>query len=321
MGWQLFGSGLNGIRRTGRTFLYECCAIAHIGNHRANQEDNFFIGEFLTRQEQASMSQAEQKAVRKNLTADNGRNRIFAVSDGMGGHRDGEIASCMAVEALVQFIDADRTAAFRRRRDKFAYIQEFQRMIWQTNREMLAYSGKEGGGDGMGSTLSGLIAFADEMVPFNIGDSSVFLYEDGRLRKLTSDDNEAAAFGKSGRCFGLPADDGAESGEGGRISLMDGGRRLTKYFGLPESGGMLTAAISEPIPLRGGQVYLICSDGLTDSLAAGEIERILAVHESSADRMADRLIENALAAEGGGHDNITAVVLKIQKTVKGGRTL
>ena len=110
-------------------------------------------------------------------------------------------------------------------------------------------------------------------------------------------------------------------GGSGRISPGDAGRRLTKYFGLPESGGMLAAAMSEPIPIRDGQIYLICTDGLTDSLATGEIKEILASYGSSVSETADRLIEKALVSDGGGRDNTTAVVLKIQKSVKGGRAL
>lgn len=291
MGWQLPRS----IMRMYGAFLYECCAVTHIGNRRGNQEDNFFMGELLTRQDQADMSQEGLKHMEKRLSLDNGRNRIFAVSDGMGGHRDGEVASCMAVEALCRFVSEDRRYACRRRRDKYAYIQAFQHMIRQTNREMLAASGK-GGGDGMGATLSGVIAFADEIVPFNIGDSSTFLYECGRLRKLTAEDTETAGFGGSG-------------GE----AFPAGARRLTKYFGLPESGGILTAAISAPAPIRSGQMYLICSDGLTDSLTAREIEAVFIVCGGDAGRTADTLVQSALAAEGGGHDNITAVVVKIDK--------
>ncbi len=190
MGWQLSGS----IMRMGGAFLYECCAVTHIGNRRGNQEDNFFMGELLTRQEQAGMSQAGQRRMEKRLSLDNGRNRIFAVSDGMGGHRDGEVASYMAVEALRRFAGEDRCCVCRRRKDKYAYIQAFQHMIRQTNREMLDASGN-GAGDGMGATLNGVIAFADEIVPFNIGDSSSFLYECGRLRRLKGGDTVAAGFG------------------------------------------------------------------------------------------------------------------------------
>lgn len=296
MGWQLSGSGL---KRTDGMFLYTCCAVIHIGNYRTNQEDNFFVGELLTEEERGRMSQTTQRYVRKSLTSDNSRNRIFAVSDGMGGHRDGEIASYMAADALRQFTIEDQSKAFRRPKDKFAYIRDFQYMIRQTNRKMLTYSEKDGGEDAMGATLSGLIAFADEIVPFNIGDSVVFIYEGGRLRKLTVNDNEAAKFG-----------------ENSGAAMIAGGRRLTKYFGLPESGGMLTAAMSKPIPICSGQMYLICSDGLTDSLSDREIEAVFSDCGNDASKTADRLMERALSAEGGGQDNITTVVVKIHKFTK-----
>ena len=68
-------------------FFYECSAVTHIGTRRKNHEDNFYIGEMLTSLEQASLSQTGPRSVRKSIAADNGRNRIFAVSDGMGGHK------------------------------------------------------------------------------------------------------------------------------------------------------------------------------------------------------------------------------------------
>ncbi|EOS35203.1 hypothetical protein C808_04982 [Lachnospiraceae bacterium M18-1] len=277
-------------------FFYECSAVTHIGTRRKNHEDNFYIGEMLTSLEQASLSQTGPRSVRKSIAADNGRNRIFAVSDGMGGHKNGEAASCMAVEALRHFSDADTAKALRRRQDKYAYIQSFQDMIRQTNRRMLEYSEGEKETDCMGATLSGMILFSDEIVTFNIGDSSVFLFENEMLRKLTVDDNEAVWSGVR------------------REGLTESkGRRLTKYFGLPEVNGVLTAAIPDPIPLRDGQVFLISSDGLTDSLSVGDICRILEGCQEDVGKAADLLVENALWAENGGRDNITAVVLKIRK--------
>lgn len=277
-------------------FYYECSAVTHIGTRRKNHEDNFYIGELLTPGEQASLSQASPRCVRKSIAADNSRNRIFAVSDGMGGHKNGEAASCMTVDALRHFADADTAKALRRRQDKYAYIQNFQDMIRQTNRRMLEDSAGEKETDCMGATLSGVILFSDEMVSFNIGDSSVFLFENGILRKLTVDDSEAAWSGVR------------------REGMQESkGRRLTKYFGLPEVNGVLTAAIPDPIPLRDGQVFLISSDGLTDSLSVGDMCRILKGCQENVGKAADLLVENTLWAENGGRDNITAVVLKIRK--------
>lgn len=279
-------------------FLYECVAISHIGNHRKNNEDNFFIGESLTAHEQASMSQSGEKYRKKRVVADSGKNRIFAVSDGMGGHQDGEVASCMAVEALGQFDSLGQERACCRRQEKFAYIQAFQDMIQQTNRNMLKYSGAEEGIGQMGATLSGAIFFADEFVPFNIGDSSTFLYERGNktLRKLTVDDNEAARLQKIG---------------GGKPGSK--GKRLTKYFGLPESEGALTATLSSPISIQDGQTLLISSDGLTECLSQEDIVRVLSGNMGDIGATADALIGHALTAKNGGHDNITVVVIKIQR--------
>lgn len=283
-------------------FCYECAAISHIGSRRRNHEDNFFIGELLTPDEQASLSQSGRKYIQKNLSADNSRNRIFAVSDGMGGHRDGEVASCMVAEALRSFTDDSLPKAFRRRRDKFAYVQNFQNMVRQTNRKMLECSDGGRETDHMGATLSGIILFADETAPFNIGDSSTFLFENDELKKLTVDDNEASWFEKNVR--GEPEAKG---------------RRLTKYFGLPESSGVLTAAISDPVPIREGQIFLISSDGLTDCMPDEKIAGVLADHSRDIRKTADILIESALAAENGGRDNITAVLLKIKKARPKGR--
>lgn len=279
-----------------RSFSYECAVVSHIGNRRKKHEDNFFIGELLTSCEQASLSQQGNNCITKRRITDNSRNRVFAVTDGMGGHRDGEVASCMAAEALSRFTGSRQEKACCGRQDKFAYVQAFQDMIRQTNRAMLAYPGTEGGAGQMGATLSGAILFADEIVPFNIGDSSTFLFENHALRKLTVDDNEAQRLRSIGN-----------------VGHVSGGKGLTRYFGLPESCGVLTARISDPIPMRDGQILLISSDGMTDCLSEETIAAILAGEPGDAGTMAGALLEQTLAAEGGGHDNITVVVVKIQR--------
>lgn len=286
MGWQLFKHSLKPIGG----FSFTCSAVSHIGNYRENHEDNFFVGDMLTSDEQASIRQSGTKYVEKTLTTDSGRNRIFAVSDGMGGHENGEVASCMVVDALRRFTDLEGGKAFCRRQDKFTYIERFQKMVQQTNLQMLRRDQDKSGTECMGATLSGLILFADEAVPFNIGDSAVYLFENGSLQKLTVDDTGTERYGKS--------------------------RHLTKYFGLPEAGGILTAVMSAPIALRKGQVFLIASDGLTDSLQPERITGVLGDNQEDTGKAADALIESALAVEGGGRDNITVVVLKIQKSIK-----
>lgn len=281
------------------TYEYNCFAITHIGNWRKNNEDNFFIGELITLAEQKAISQSGNKVIRKKACADGTINRIYAVSDGMGGHKNGEVASFMVVDAIRAFVEQRQIKASTKNRDKFDYIQAFQQMIHQTNLEILDCSSNVHEMDAMGATLSGIVLFSDEAVTFNIGDSSTLLYEDGVLRKLTIDDNEAERF------RGVDA-----------AALEANGKRLTKHFGMAKSSGMLTARITPPIPLRVGQVFLITSDGLTDNLSLEDIAGIIKKCNSDPKTAAVHLIDSVLGKKNGGHDNITVVILKIQKYFK-----
>lgn len=276
-------------------FLFECSAVTHIGNRRRNNEDNFFIGSgtLLSPEEQRSMSQTQNRMVRKATCLDGGANRIYAVSDGIGGHRDGEAASRIAVETLSAFSQQRQTKSCGRRREKYAFIQAFQDMIGRANGKMLSPAGGSDP-DGMGATLTGVLCFADEAVAFNIGDSSTFLYENGSIQKLTVDDNEAERF------------------QGTDPALLEAhGRRLTKYLGMPRSCGALTARISPPVPLRPGQIYLAASDGLTGCLPPDELARAIREAGCAPGPASVRLVEAALEQEGGGSDNITAVLVKV----------
>lgn len=280
-------------------FSFECFAVTHIGNSRKNNEDNFFIGKILEPAEQASMSQSDTQKILKSMVAEGTTNKMFAVSDGMGGHKHGEIASYIVVRALNDFIEQHQGSASRKRQEKFSYIQNFQSMIQETNQRMLDFAVESGERDNMGATLSGLIAFSDEIVPFNIGDSSTFLFEGNTFRKLTEDDNELSIL------------KGIEAAE-----IESGGKRLTKYFGLPKTSGALTATLSTPIPMQAGQVFIISSDGLTDSLSIERLSEIIRAASSDIAEVLNELLEAALAGKNSGRDNITIVIIKIIKSSK-----
>lgn len=280
------------------TYSIECAAITHIGNRRKNNEDNFFIGESLSLDEQKSMSQTANQVVEKDGWERGTINRIYAVSDGMGGHKYGEVASYMVVEAIKKFVIQHAERSCLKYQDKFIYIQDFQKMIRQTNAEIL-HCFEEDFSDNMGATLTGLIVFADEAVSFNIGDSASFVYEQGVLRKLTVDDNEAE------RSSGVDV-----------MTLEAHGRRLTKYFGMSELCGTLTARMSKPLRLKKDQIFIIASDGLTDNLSLYKMAQIIHKGRSNPKEISTRLVETALNVKQGGHDNITVVVLKIHKHLK-----
>ena len=275
-------------------FLYECFAISHIGNQRKSNEDNFYIGELIASEEQSSMSQSQAKSISKNVLVDEPGNRIFAVSDGMGGHEFGEVASYIVVKSLDDFSAMQGVKSSHKNKEKFDYVQDFQKMIDETNNKVNKFAIDEDVYENIGATLSGVVIFPDEAVPFNIGDSVTFIYENKKLHKLTTDDNEAAMFA------------GTATGK-----LEAHGKRLTKYFGLPQSFGTLTATISKPVPLKSGQIFIIASDGLTDSISESKISQILEESIINIEDAVNMLIEASLCEKDGGRDNITIVIVKV----------
>lgn len=277
----------------------ECFAISHIGNYRKNNEDNYYIGKYLTLEEQSLLSQEHRKYYSHNITTDESENRIFAVSDGMGGHEYGEVASYIVVHALDKF-NKENLNRCTKKKEKFAYIQAFQKVIDIANREINDFAISKNVGDNMGATLSGVIVFSNEIAPFNIGDSETFIYEKGSLTKLTTDDNEASIFGNA------------------NINNQESkGKRLTKYFGLPKSHGTLTATISKPISLKAGQIFITATDGLTDSLTTDEISNIIKNKTDTVGDTVNAILNKALSKDRGGRDNITIVMMKITKKRKG----
>jgi len=277
------------------SFLLECFAISHIGNHRKNNEDNFYIGELISMEEQLSIAQSQNRFINKSIVTDNAVNRIFAVSDGMGGHEYGEVASYIVVDALAKFELENTESKSICENDKYIYIQSLQRKINQTNKNINIFSSINSAGDDMGATLSGVVVFSDEIVAINIGDSSVFLFEKNKLIKLTTDDNEAELF-----C-------------GVATKNNSTGKRLTKYFGLSPTDGALTATITKPIPLSSEQIYIITTDGLTDYISTGMIFEIVRKNTENPELTANILLSEILRDKSNGRDNITVVILKIRE--------
>ncbi|MCL2086073.1 MAG: serine/threonine-protein phosphatase [Oscillospiraceae bacterium] len=275
-------------------FSFECFAVTHIGNYRVNNEDNFFIGELLTPTQQKSMSQTGIRQIGKR--AKSNTNRLFAVTDGMGGHEQGEAASFIVADSLREFVAENGACLSSERKEKFEYVEAFQRMVRRTNQKILEHPNK-GNIRRMGATLSGLFIFCDEAAPINIGDSSTFVIEQNTLEKLTVDNNEMSMLKSIESVAMLPSN----------------GRRLIKYFGLPRENGVLTATISRPLKLKDEQIFVIATDGLTDDLSFNEILKIVEENKNNIEKAAVKLIESALNKENGGGDNITVIVLKVHE--------
>ncbi len=198
------------------------------------------------------------------------KNPVFCVFDGMGGEECGEIASYLAAEAIDN--------------QKFSQGMEqgFRDFCNSTNRRICEKS-KELDIHSMGTTVAMMRITNAESGLCNVGDSKIFLLSDGVLSQLSFDHVGIAAFGKK--------------------------PPLLQNLGIPEEEMQIDpyVAVGE---FRKGDVYLLCSDGLTDMVNTDRIRQIL--EENPGRQAAQLLLDEAL--KNGGKDNITFILLyKTQK--------
>lgn len=197
---------------------------------------------------------------------------IFGVFDGMGGEECGEMASYIAAKELSEFV-FDKNV--KKGFDDFC--KHANAMVCQHIAENNLVS--------MGTTAAILKFTKDKIYLCNIGDSKIFQLSDGSLKQISYDHVCISAFGKK--------------------------PPLSQNIGIPESELIISPYIATG-EYHNGDIYLICSDGLTDMLAVPDIEKILS--EKKGLVAAEQLLKQAL--DNGGKDNITFILICIEKAKK-----
>ena len=203
--------------------------------------------------------------------------RLFAVADGMGGHRAGEVASSMAVEALRARLQA-------RQPDLQLMRQAFE----EANRRISCAAEKDERLQGMGTTMTALWQTERSVLIAHVGDSRVYLLRRGRLRQVTDDHSVVAELL---RC--------------GLITPQEARRHPYRNVITRSLGSAPTVEVDllerdrEP-----GDLWLLCTDGLSNMLTDREMEALLV--SLPPQKAADALMQKAL--EAGGTDNITLIL-------------
>lgn len=212
---------------------------------------------------------------------------VFAVADGMGGHRSGDTASRCAIEALQRACDPQKigfgAAAALTYQD---IVQTVNQSVFQKNAQVGNYDGS-----GMGTTLVGLALGGpdDQSVLFNVGDSRAYIFRHQELKQLTRDQTLYQDWLDSDRMGPEPQKNIILQA----IGLFD---EVSADIGL--------------IQLEPNDIFFLCSDGLSSVLSDSNIKRIVAQHfDQSVKMITEHLIEQANLA--GGDDNITVVMLKL----------
>ncbi len=218
--------------------------------------------------------------------------RLFAVADGMGGLEKGEIASATAIatleaakapiEALLKNADSDPGALGR-----VQLAQALDMLPHVANDRIQAVTG----GSQSGTTLVAGLMLDGHLLLTHVGDSRAYLYRDGSLRCLTEDQTVAAAQFRAGLIT-------MEEHDASPYQHM-------LYQALGTAGQLDPDLLCEP--LAGGDILLLCSDGLTGPVSDVEIEDLLTETEDLS-VAAKTLIQKANDA--GGPDNITVVLAR-----------
>ena len=200
---------------------------------------------------------------------------LFAVADGMGGAQAGEIASKLAAGAV---------------KERGAAVED---LIQEANRRVHRRSQEDPGTSGMGTTLT-VASVEDGSVSIgHVGDSRAYLVRDGKLEQLTEDHSLVGELVRSGKLSREEAEVHPQR------SMM------TRAVGTDPDVDVDTFAV-EP---RAGDLFLLCSDGLTTMVEDDEILRLVEQQRGDLDALVKALIK--AANRGGGEDNITVVAFEI----------
>jgi serine/threonine protein phosphatase PrpC len=216
---------------------------------------------------------------------------LFVVADGMGGAQSGEVASEMAVEAFGGGIpDGDSPA------------DGLVRIIETANRRIHERSRAESQRAGMGTTVTAAYVGEDSVTVAHVGDSRCYRVRDGELQRLTHDHSLVAELVRNGKL----TEEQAESHPQRSV--------ITRALG-PEASVQVDV---EEFGARGGDVFLVCSDGLTSMVREEQLKPLLIDHQGALEPLGRELIAAANAA--GGRDNITVVLFRLEEVDAPGGT-
>jgi len=219
--------------------------------------------------------------------AANAKNRLFLVADGMGGHAAGEIASSIAASTVEEYVALRHSSPLAPRDILQLAVREANTRIYHTQLDRAEFAG-------MGSTLTAILLRNGKYYVAHVGDSRAYLLRDGVLRQITRDHSVV-------------------------WDLLEKGLIEKKDLSGHPKKNLITRSIGphpqveidmEAGDVQAGDVYLLCSDGLTDVVADENLGRLLSGSRGTPQQLSEDLVEAANRA--GSPDNITAVVLRIE---------
>ena len=262
----------------------EAVCLTHVGG-RTGQEDNFvFDGESLADLPHGKPGSILTAPLRTGIT-------LYAVSDGMGGHNAGEVASGICTQRLIALEQRLRRGvswegAVERLRTEF---DEINKAVVRAGREHAEWRG-------MGATLLLLVTDGTRTAILHAGDSRAFLFDGTTLHILTKDHTE----GQRMLDLGLLSES--------ELSSFPARKHLNRYIGLDRLGLALQPDVCFPQKTHG--CFLLCTDGLTDTLSKEAIALVLKEEKdwnAAGQRLVRQVVRRAHA------DNVTLILIPVRR--------
>jgi len=260
-------------------------ALSHPGASGKNNEDRFAVSSY-------------------QVSADRPIPSLFAVvSDGIGGHRAGEVAAEMAVNTISHFVAQS---------DASHPIQILQEAVSEASQAISAHAQSDASLHGMGATCACTWVIGGRLYTASIGDSRIYLIRKGRVWRLTTDHTWV----QEALDRGVLTPEQAQGHPNMHI--------IHRYLGSPQPPNVdvrlrvgkgesdTQARSNQGMRLSAGDVLLLCTDGLTDLVS--DEEMVTQIHGENLTAEAQALVD--LANDRGGHDNITVILLAVPQPAK-----
>jgi serine/threonine protein phosphatase PrpC len=249
--------------------ILESAGITDVGRRRKGNEDTLFIDDAL---------------------------KLYMVADGMGGHQAGEVASKLVVDTIRDYIlsNAEKNDDDSWDETDGTLSNEAERIrtsITIANKRVHDISKVKNTYAGMGSTISAVYFSDDTLIAANVGDSHIYLIHNGKIDLISVVHN-------------VITEQSAINPERAQRMGKQFQHMLTRAMGVEEN---VKPDISE-IQIFKDDMLIVCSDGLTDNVAAEEILDVSRLEQP--EKICHYLVK--MANDRGGHDNITVVAVKVK---------
>jgi len=215
------------------------------------------------------------------------KDRLAIICDGMGGHAGGQVASEIAVQVVVETL---RSLSEDDWSDEDAIIETLKNAVFSANDHILGRARGEPTLFDMGTTLTACLFMDDRVITGNVGDSRIYRICDNCIEQISEDHSLVAERIRAGEMD-------AGSPEAHMLSNI-----LTRALGMEQVTVDITVEALQP-----EDVYLLCSDGLSDMITEQEMADIVVQHDDL--QMACVALVD-LANERGGIDNVTVALIR-----------